>query len=119
MYNGKAMILSTIKQDDVRYVIRIIASNICASSKEDELSAGFIYAAYKIVVDKEQVNLCEILIIQLIENLEKIKKIKNGVFRFESLFCHIFFYVLRRFPFLSMIEIMDSNKCIMEKTTDV
>lgn len=61
LYNGKAMVLSSIKKDDVRYVSRIITSNICASSKSDELSTRFIYAAYKIVVDKEQVNLSEIL----------------------------------------------------------
>ena len=82
VYNGKAMVISSIKQDDVRFLSRIIAYSVCASSKIDELSARFMYAAYKICVEKEQVNLNEILRMQLLENLEKIKRTKNGVFRF-------------------------------------
>ena len=61
IYNGKAMVINTIEQDDVIFLCRIIAYSICASSKIDELSAGFIYASYKIFVEKEQVNLSEIL----------------------------------------------------------
>ena len=79
VYNGKAMVISTIKQDDVSISNRIIAYFVCASSKIDELSTGFIYATYKICIEKEQVNLSEILRIQLLENLEKIKRTKNGV----------------------------------------
>ena len=60
-YNGKAMVTSTIKQDDVRFIRRIITYSICACSKIDELLARFSYVAYKIFVEKEQVNLCEIL----------------------------------------------------------
>ena len=82
VYNGKAMVIITIKKDDVRFLSRIIAYSICASSKIDELSARFIYAAYRKCIEKEQVNLSEILRIQLLENLEKIKRTKNGVFRF-------------------------------------
>ena len=98
VYNGKAMVISTIKQDGVRFLSRIIAYSICTSSKRDKLSAGFIYAAYKICVEKEQVNLSEIIRMQLLKNLEKIKRTKNGVFRFQSLINHIFFHVLKRFP---------------------
>ena len=69
MYNGKAMVISTIKQDDVRFLSRIISYSICASLKIDELSTKFIYASYKICVEKEQVNLSEILRMQLLKNL--------------------------------------------------
>ena len=82
VYNGKAMVINTIKQDDVRFMSRIIAYSICASSKIDELSAKFIYPTYNICVEKEQVNLNKILRMQLLENLEKIRRTKNGVFRF-------------------------------------
>ena len=44
VYNGKAMVINTIKQDDVRFLSRIIAYSICASSKINELLVGFIYA---------------------------------------------------------------------------
>ena len=82
IYNGNAMVINKIKQDDVRFLSRIIAYFVCASFKIDELSARFIYATYKKCVEKEQVNLCEILRMQLLENLEKIKRTKNGVFTF-------------------------------------
>ena len=82
VYNGKAMVISTIKKDNVRFLIRIITYSICASSNIDELLVGFIYATYKICVEKEQVNLSEILRMQLLENLEKINMTKNCVFRF-------------------------------------
>lgn len=81
-YNDKAMMINTIQQYDVCFLTRIIAYSLCASSKNDELSAGFIYVAYKICVEKEQVNLSEILRVQLIQNLEKIRRTKNGVLRF-------------------------------------
>ena len=61
IYNGKAMVINTIKQDDVRFLNIIIAYSICESSKIDELLPGFIYLAYKICVEKEQVNLGEIM----------------------------------------------------------
>ena len=91
VYNGKAMVINTIKQDDVRFMSRIIAYSICESSKIDELSTGFIYAIYKICVENEQVSLSEILRMLLLQNLLKIKRTKNGVFRFQSLIHHIYF----------------------------
>ena len=76
------MAINAIKQDDVRLLSRIIAYSICASSKIDDLLARFLYIAYKICVDKEQVSLSEIIRMQLLESLEKIKRTKNGVFIF-------------------------------------
>ena len=119
VYNGKAMVISTIKKNDVIFLSRIISYSICASSKIDELLAGLIYAAYKICIEKEQVNLTEILRMQLLENLEKIKRTKNSVFRFQSLINHIFFHVLKRFPYLLVTNIMSSDICTMEKITKV
>lgn len=119
VYNGKAMVINTIKQDDVRFLSRIIAYSLCASSKIDELLAGYIYVAYKICVEKKQVNLSEILRMQLLENLEKIKRTKSVVFRFQSLINHILFHVLQIFPYLSVTEIKSSDRCTMEKITDV
>ena len=53
IYNGKAMVINTIRQHDVRFLSRIIAYSICASSKSDELLVGFIYSTYKIFIVKE------------------------------------------------------------------
>ena len=76
------MVINTIRQHDVRFLSRIIAYSICASSKSDELSTSYIYTTYKIFIEKEKVNLREILRVQLLENLEKIKRTMNGVLRF-------------------------------------
>lgn len=76
------MVISSIKQDDMRFIRIKIACLVFAGSKIDEISIGFIYVAYKICVEKEQVNLSGILRMQLLENLEKIKRTKSGVFRF-------------------------------------
>ena len=103
----------------MRLLSRIVAYSICASSKNDELSSRFIYVSYKIYVDKELVKLSEILRMQLLENLEKIKRTKNGVFRFQSLINHIFFHVLDIFPYLLVTKIMSSDMCTMEKIIDV
>ena len=64
-------------------------------------------------------DLSEILRMQLLENLEKIKRTKNGVFRFQSLINHIFFYVLKRFPYLLVTYIMRSDRCTIEKIIEV
>ena len=77
VYNRKAMVITTIKKYDVRFLSRIISYSVCASSNIDELSVGFIYATCKICVEKEQVNLSEILRMQLLENLGKMKRTKE------------------------------------------
>ena len=99
----------------MRFLGRIIAYLVCSSSKIDELSVGFIYASYKICVEKKKVNLSEILRMPLLENLEKIKRTKNGVFRFRSLINQIFFHVLNKFLYLSVTSIMIIDRWTMEK----
>lgn len=47
----------------------------------------------------------------MLDNIEKIKKTKNAVFRFESLLTHMFFYATRKFPGLI---IWDNSKCVMK-----
>ena len=53
VYNGKAMMINTIRQHEVIFLSRIIAYSIYASSKSDELSTDFIYVAHKIFIEKE------------------------------------------------------------------
>lgn len=42
VYNGKTMVISSIKKDDMRFTSRIISYLVCASSKIDGLLVGFI-----------------------------------------------------------------------------
>lgn len=49
-------------------------------------------------IERRKVNLCEIVKSQLLDNIVKLKKTKNEVFRFESLLTHLFFYETKKFP---------------------
>ena len=50
-----------------------------------------------IMVNREEVNLCEIVCTQLLDNITMMKTLRRTIFRFGSLLKHIFFYVARRF----------------------
>ena len=56
---------------------------------------------------------------QLLENLEKIKRTKNGVFIFQLLINHMFFHVLTIFLYLLVTNIMSSDRCTMENIIEV
>jgi len=60
-WNGIDMILSLIKQDDVIFISKILAYKMSSSSREDEVSVGFIDATYKMSIDRIEFNLCDIL----------------------------------------------------------
>ena len=68
-------------------------------------------------VEKGKINLKEIIWMQILEKLEKIKRTKNDLFGFQSLINHILFHVLKRFPYFSVIDIMSSDRCTMENIT--
>ena len=61
LYKGKGMVINKVRQHDGIFISRIISTRICYGSREDDMAFGFIQEAYKICVDKEKVNLCEIL----------------------------------------------------------
>ena len=98
-YNGRGIVITKIRQDDVRYLCKILTTKFCANSREDDMAVGLVHAAYLMCVEKKKIDLCEILRIQLFENLDRIKKVKNTQFRFSSLITYIFFHIYRRFPF--------------------
>lgn len=68
------MMLSLIKQDDMKLITKILSYNMSSYSREDEISIGFVNASYK---------MCGCKITNY--NLEKIKKIKYAIFIFRSL----------------------------------
>ena len=79
------------------------------------METSFIHATYMMCVEKAKVNLCEILRAQLVENLERIKKIRNNQFKFQSLINYMFFHLIKRFPFMTIVEINNNDKYSMEK----
>ena len=54
-------------------------------------------------IDEVEVNLCEIIRQQLVENLERTKKNKYETFRFGSLITYPFFHVMKRFPNMAQL----------------
>ena len=51
-YNRRGIVISKIKQDDVRYVRKNMVGKICSSYIEDDMKKRFIHAPYKICVEK-------------------------------------------------------------------
>ena len=62
-------------------------------------------------VEKLKVNMCKIFRVQLLDNIAKLKKSKNVVFRFESLLTYLFFQETKKF--LKMTS-WDSNEYTMK-----
>lgn len=60
-YNGRGIVISKIKQDDVIFFRKTMTSKMCSSSREDDVAIGFVHVVYMIHVDKSKVKLCEIL----------------------------------------------------------
>ena len=64
-------------------------------------------------MERKNVNFCEIIRAHLLDNIAKLKKTKNVVFRFENLLTHLFFYVAKKFPGVSTWD----NECVMKVVT--
>ena len=100
-YNGRGILISKIKQHDVRFGNRIMTSKICSSSREDDTIASFIHVTYMMCVENAKVKLCEILRAQLFVNLERKRSktqsihiiIINDIYAFppnEEIFIHAY-----------------------------
>ena len=94
---------------------KILGYKFNHSSRVDSVLAGFIHTTY-VAVHEEEVNLCEIVHTQLLDNISKMKASRRTIFRFGSLLTHIFFYGARRFLGISH---WDRNECLMQTVTRV
>lgn len=113
-YNGRGIVISKIKQDDVRYLCKILTTKFCTNSREDDMVASMVHITYLMCVDKVPIDMYEILRIQLFENLERIKKAKYTQFQFSSLITYMFFHLLRRFPY-TFVNDWNDGKNTMER----
>ena len=84
-----------IKKIDIRIISKTIGYKLNYSSRVNFVPSGFINVAYLMVSKKEKFNLCEIMKQKLLDNMDRLKKTMNVVFRFESLMIHLFFKVTR------------------------
>ena len=79
-------------------ISEILGYNLNHYSRLYLVPARFLHVAYLMKVEKKNVNMCEIVRLELLDNIEKLKKTKSVVFRFEFLLIHMFFQVIREFP---------------------
>ena len=107
------MKVNTIQEEGVRVISKILGYKFNSSSRVDSIPTGFIHKAY-VVVNSEEVNLCEIVCTQLLDNIRKMKTTRRTIFGFGSLLMHIFFYAARKFLGISH---WDTNKCTMQLVT--
>lgn len=52
-YNGRGIAISKIKQDDVRYLCKILTTKFYGSSREDDMAIGMVHVAYLMCIEKK------------------------------------------------------------------
>ena len=95
-FDGRNMKVNNIQDEEVKVISKILGYKFNNSSSVDSIPAGFIHTTY-VAVHGEEVNLCEIVHTQLLENITKMKTTKRTVFRFGYLLMNIFFYAAKKF----------------------
>lgn len=115
--DGRNMTIDLIKKIDVRVINKIIGYKINHSSRLNSVPTRFLSVTYLMKTKKEKVNMYEIMRHQLLDNIEKLKKPRSVVLRFESLLIHLFFQVIRKFPSIPDGEWNNNNQCTMNLVT--
>jgi hypothetical protein len=69
-WNKRAMTINNIRQIDVRLIAKILVYRMHYSSRLNSISVGIILMAYKMICEDERYDLCEVLRLQLLENLK-------------------------------------------------
>ena len=64
-----AMTITDIRQQNVRLISKILGYKMHYSSRVNSVSVGIIHATYKTVKDNEHHDICEIIRVQLLDNL--------------------------------------------------
>lgn len=97
-FDGRNMKVDMIYDIGVKVLIKMLGYKLNHSSRVNLVLVGFMHVAYVMVIEIRKVNMCEIVRIYLLDNIAKIKKTKNVVFRFESLLTNILFCATNKFP---------------------
>ena len=79
----------------MRILRKIIGFKLNHNSRVNFMPSGFLDTNYLMAIEKKKVNMCEIVSLQLLDNIEKLKKSKKVVSRFESLLTYLFFEAIR------------------------
>ena len=106
--------VDSIQDKGVKILSKILGYKFNHGSRVKLVPAIFLHVAYVMEVQGRKIYLCEIIRLQLLDNIAKVKKMKSAIFRFESLLTHLFFYATRKFP---RTKNWDSNACEMKMVT--
>lgn len=79
----------------MKYASLMIGHKIYFTNRENLVLATTIYIGYDMVVKGADYDLCELLQLQLLENIKQSKK-KNCAFKFGSLIICLLFYFMKR-----------------------
>lgn len=110
MSDGRNTKLDMIKDVDVRFVSKIIRYKLNCSFTLNFVLVGFIHRAYMMIVKSDKFSMCKIMIQKLLENIDRIKKTNNAIFRFESFLTCLVLQVVKKFPGMVSYE-WNYNKC--------
>ena len=69
-------------------ISKVLGYNFNNSSQVDSVPASFIHTTY-VVVHGEEVNLCEIVRMKILDKIAKMKASRRKIFRFGSLLTHM------------------------------
>lgn len=90
-FDKRAMIIKDIAKMDVKFSSMVIGYKLYHSNRDNSVFGTTIYAAYQMVKENENYELCELLRSQQMENLGKIKKDKKKSFIYGNLLLCLFF----------------------------
>jgi len=97
-FDKRAMTIDDISDPDVKFASMIIGYKIYHSSRENSIPGTAIYTAYEMLRKNADYDLCQLLLNQLMENLQKIKKDKKNSFKYGGLILCLFFYFMNELP---------------------
>jgi len=97
-FDKRAMTIEDITDLDIKFASMIIGYKIYHSSRENSVSGTAVYTAYEMLRKNVDYDLCELLLSQLMENLQKIKKDKKNSFKYGGLILCLFFYFMNEMP---------------------
>lgn len=98
------MTIDDILENDVRFSSIIIGYKVYQSSILNSVSEITIYAAYQIVKEDMQYDLCFFLLEEILSNLKKIKNGKKNVFKLGSLIVCLALYFMNEIPRIGRVQ---------------
>ena len=89
-FDGRNMRVDLIENAKVGFFRKIIGYKNNHSSRVNFVLTRSLHLAYVMAIENKNMNMCEIIKVQLSDNIAKMKKSKNTLFIFESLLTYFF-----------------------------